>query len=375
MRVMRVLHLVGRSQRRGAELVALELAPALDRLGHVDFVRACAPGFDGTLDPQLPALTSRVAMDPRGLLAAARELRHVLRAEPVDVVLAHGGWAVQVAALARGRGGRGPSVVWQRILGLGEGIGRRGRGAWWRFVVGRVDAVVSLSSDMADEVRALGFDGPVWAIPNFRTPDRFVAVDRGRAAGALRAELQLTPSTPLLGLVGHLIEQKRPERAVAVLAEVREHELDAHLVVAGVGPLEADFVATARRAGVEDAVHLVGHRGDVEQVLGGIDLLLLTSDAEGIPGIVIEAAMTGCPVVTFPLGAVATVVDDGRTGVVLPRADTSLMADTCVTLLQDPARRAAMSRAARAGASQFTTEHAAKEYAHRLEALVAARGG
>jgi glycosyltransferase involved in cell wall biosynthesis len=320
-------------------------------------------------------LTSRVAKDPRGLQAASRELRHALRAEPVDVVLAHGGWAVQVAALARGRGGRGPSVVWQRILGLGEGIGRRGRGAWWRFVVGRVDAVVSLSSDMADEVRALGFDGPVWAIPNFRTPDRFVAVDRGRAAGALRAELQLTPSTPLLGLVGHLIEQKRPERAVAVLAEVREHELDAHLVVAGVGPLEADFVATARRAGVEDAVHLVGHRGDVEQVLGGIDLLLLTSDAEGIPGIVIEAAMTGCPVVTFPLGAVATVVDDGRTGVVLSRADTSLMADTCVTLLPDPARRGAMSRAARAGASRFTTEHAAKEYAQHLEALVAAPDG
>src|SRR5262249_24583505 len=153
---------------------------------------------------------------------------------------------------------------------------RRGRGAWWRFVVGRVDAVVSLSPDMTDEVRTLGFDGPAWVIPNFRTPDRFLAVDRPTAGAALRAELHLEPSTPLLGLVGHLIEQKRPERAIAVLAGVRPQSVDAHLVVAGVGPLEDDFAAAARAAGVDGAVHLLGHRDDVDHVLGGIDLLLLT---------------------------------------------------------------------------------------------------
>ena len=55
-------------------------------------------------------------------------------------------------------------------------------------------------------------------------------------------------------------------------------------------------------------------------MLGALDLLLVTSDAEGIPGIVIEAQMTGCPVVTYPVGAVDVVVDDGQTGVVLREA-------------------------------------------------------
>ncbi|MGH8977196.1 MAG: glycosyltransferase, partial [Acidimicrobiia bacterium] len=185
--------------------------------------------------------------------------------------------------------------------------------------------------------------------------------------------LALAPGTPVIGLVGHLIEQKRPERALEVLTRVRASGVDAHLVVAGTGPLEPEFVADARRRTLTDAVHLLGNRDDVETVLGALDLLLLTSDAEGIPGIVIEAQMTGCPVVTFPVGAVGAVVEDGETGVVVARSDTHLMADAVVKLLQEPELRHALGAEGRRRAGQFSTGRAAREYATRLEALRHAR--
>ena len=207
--------------------------------------------------------------------------------------------------------------MWQRILGFGDRVGQPGRRQWWRFVARRIDAAVVLTPEMGAELAALGFSGPVRTIANFRSPERFVAVDRVAAGRGLRAELGVEPEVRLLGLIGHLIEQKRPERALAVLQRVRAAGEPVHLVVAGTGPLRADFEAAAHARGLDQFVHLLGHRDDVEHVLGGIDILLLTSDSEGIPGIVIEATMTGCPVVTFPLGAVGTVVEDGTTGVVL----------------------------------------------------------
>ena len=69
----------------------------------------------------------------------------------------------------------------------------------------------------------------------------------------------------------------------------------------------------------------------------GVDLLLLTSEAEGIPGVAIEALMAGCPVVTVPVGSVAEVVEDGVTGVVMATADPAAMAAAVVSLLDDGA--------------------------------------
>ena len=129
----------------------------------------------------------------------------------------------------------------------------------------------------------------MWPIANFRSPERFVAVDRAAAGTRLRAELGIGPDVPLLGLVGHLIEQKRPERALAVLARVRARGD----CVTSSSPGAARSRRIRRRRATRGArrpfVHVLGHRDDVELLLGGIDLLLLTSDSEGIPGIVIEA--------------------------------------------------------------------------------------
>ena len=135
---MRVLHLVGRSQHRGAEQVALELAPELERLGIRNDVVACAPGFDGATDPALPPLAPRVHMDAVALMTQVRKLRQRLAPVRYDVVLAHGGWAVQVAVLAR-RSGH-PLVVWQRILGFTEQVGRPVRRLWWQYVARHIDA-------------------------------------------------------------------------------------------------------------------------------------------------------------------------------------------------------------------------------------------
>jgi glycosyltransferase involved in cell wall biosynthesis len=371
-RSMRILHLVARSHRRGAELVAVELAEELDRRGHRNRVVALGPATDGGHEIGMPPLADSVGLGARDLLTRVRKVRRLLAEEPFDVVLAHGGWPAQIVALAAPRSG-GPALVWQRILGFPPGVWRPGRQWWWRWVAGRFDAGVALTAALEAELRRLRFGGPVWIIPNSRRPDRFVGLDRGLAATRLRAEIGVADDVPLIGFVGHLVEQKRPDQALEVLARVLEGGHRVHLVVAGDGPLRPDLEAEARRRGLAAAVTFLGHRPDVEWVFGGVELMLLTSDAEGIPGVAIESLMAGCPVVSYPVGGVDEVVDDDVTGVLLASHDPGPMAEAVVRLLDDDATREAMSRAGRLEIDRFSASTTAETYDARLTALLSRR--
>jgi glycosyltransferase involved in cell wall biosynthesis len=368
---LRILHVVARSQRRGAELVALELADELDQRGHRNRVVALAPAFDGRRAPGLTPLGRSRGLRPPDLIAGAWRVRRLVAAEPPDIVLAHGGWPTQVVALAAGR--RGPPLVWQRILGFPDKMWRPLRRRWWSAIVRRVDAAVALTTDQGAELRRLGYRGPVWVIPNFRKPDRFRTVRRDVAGASLRADVGVPDGTPLLGFVGHLVRQKRPGRALDVLAQLKQRGCAAHLVVAGAGPLRPDLEAHARRIGVGGAVTFLGERDDVERVLGGVDLALLTSEAEGIPGVAIEAVMAGCPVVSVPVGGVAEVIEDGATGLVLETDDPAAMADAVQRLLADDETRAAMSRECRSRTDRYSASAAAAVYARRFGEALAGR--
>jgi glycosyltransferase involved in cell wall biosynthesis len=252
--------------------------------------------------------------------------------------------------------------VWQRILGLPTQTWGPARRRLWRTAARRFDGVVALTADLDAEVRRLGFDGPVRVLPNARIPARFTSVDRPAAAAALRAVAGVDDTVPLLGFVGHFVDQKQPALAVEVLAAVRRGGQPAHLVMAGDGPARPAVEARISSERVADGVTLLGHRDDPENVFAGVDLVVITSRDEGIPGVAIEAQMTGCPVVTFPVGGVAEVVDDGVTGVVLARSDIALMAAAVTDLVGDPVRRAAMGAAGAARAGRFSMAAVAPDY-------------
>ncbi|HMS88115.1 MAG TPA: glycosyltransferase family 4 protein [Acidimicrobiales bacterium] len=363
---MRILHLVGRSHHRGAELVALELAHELERFGHRSRLLAVGPGHEGGTEPDLPVLSGAARQHPVALAGAAWRLRRSLGREPADVVLAHGGAALQVAAV----GGRGLPLVHQLIMGMP--IHDRGRlwHFWWGRLLGRCAAVVSLTDALTDEVRTLGYRGPVELIANARSTARFDGLSRADEAARLRAELGLEPEVPLLGFVGHLVAQKRPDVAVEVADRLRTLGVDAHLVVVGGGPLATDVAAQVQRLDLARRVSLLGHRPDVARVLAGVDLLLLPSDSEGMPGVAIEAQMAGCPVVAFPVGGVAEVVATGESGLVLSDHDPGAMAEAVAKLLGDPERLVAMGAAARVRSEAFSMATAAERYHRVLTAAV-----
>lgn len=310
--------------------------------------------------PDLPVLVPSARIGLLTYLRSCWRIRRHLSDHPADLVLAHGGWAALVVAFAV------PSSsvrVWQRILGLPiEHWGRFRRFGWHR-VARRFDGVVALTADMESEMRELGYDGPVWLVANARDPERFVSLNRSDASALLRSQIGIGPDVPLLGFVGYLVDQKQPELAVEVLASVRCQGHPAHLVIAGEGHRRAMVERRIAELDLADHVTMLGHREDPELVFGAADIALITSRAEGVPGVAIEAHMAGCPVVSFPVGAVGDVVQDGATGAITSAPEVELMAARISDLLDHPGRLEAMGHAASATAMQFTTAHSASLYA------------
>jgi len=178
------------------------------------------------------------------------------------------------------------------------------------------------------------------------------APDRGTA----RASLGVAPDADVVLYVGRLTGIKRPDRLLDVARRVHDARPAAVVLVAGDGDLAAR--ARADAAGLDGAVRFLGWRDDLETLYAAADVVLLTSDNEGTPVSLIEAAHAGRPAVATDVGSTRYVVDDGRSGVLCP-PDAAALAGAVLDLLGDPERRAAMSAAA--------VEHAAARFGrHRL---------
>jgi glycosyltransferase involved in cell wall biosynthesis len=127
----------------------------------------------------------------------------------------------------------------------------------------------------------------------------------------------------------------------------------------GAGPLEATI-----RSGAGEDVAVLGSVPDVAPHLEWADVLILTSQTEGLPGVALEASAAAVPVIAFDVGGLSEVVVDEVTGLLVGRGDIRALTDAMDRVAGDPALLASMSRAARERMrSGYTMSHAVDRYA------------
>jgi glycosyltransferase involved in cell wall biosynthesis len=181
-------------------------------------------------------------------------------------------------------------------------------------------------------------------------PGQYVMVPPG-------VDLPTPPERPtarrLLGLpakglvvayVGRLTAIKRPERFIEVAAKLLAGRPDVISVISGEGDLLVRVQEQARPLG--QGVRFLGWRRDVENVLAAADVVVLTSDNEGMPVSLIEASLVGLPIVATRVGSTAEVVVDGVTGFLTSTNVPAILASVR-RLLDDGDLRARMGAAAR----------------------------
>ena len=161
-----------------------------------------------------------------------------------------------------------------------------------------------------------------------------------------RAEIGVVADEVLFTYTGRLVPIKRPELMLRSLARAREGGAAARVAVVGDGLLRPRLESLARSLGCAEAVDFLGYRRDLARIAAGSDAALLTSDNEGTPVALIEAAAAGRPAVATDVGGVGDIVVEGA-GLLTPPGDESAIAAAMARLVRERDLRREMGIRAR----------------------------
>jgi glycosyltransferase involved in cell wall biosynthesis len=176
--------------------------------------------------------------------------------------------------------------------------------------------------------------------------DRFVVVPSGidrerfgraRVQGKQQPDwFGCPPEALIVGSVGWLTDVKGHEYLIEAVAKLKPDFPSLHLVIIGSGDRHDALLQQSELAGLRDAVHLLGHRDDIEACLAGMDLFVLPSLNEGMGRALIEAMAAGLPVIASRVGGIPAVISHERTGLLVPPGDADALAEALRRLLDRP---------------------------------------
>jgi glycosyltransferase involved in cell wall biosynthesis len=157
---------------------------------------------------------------------------------------------------------------------------------------------------------------------------------------------------------------------VEVIRTVKEKYPQVHGLMVGDGPLKNDTVRNIQQAGLEYAFTFTGYQQDVRSFIDMSNLLMLTSDTEGMPGVVLEAAAMAKMTITSDVGGILDFLISGENGLVVSQKNVSEFADNLIQLIENPTRINQLARSASANVTNgFGVDEIAIRYLNFFKKL------
>ena len=241
-----------------------------------------------------------------------------------------------------------------------------------RFLWSRTDQVTAVAGPLADRMaNVVRFPREkIKVIPN--GVDSFRFRPEREAIELRRKELGLPTTGLLIGTVARLVPVKNHRGMLHALAVLREKGLTPMLALAGDGPLESELRNLTRELSLEGQVRFLGAIRQVERFLNALDVFVLNSLSEGMSNTVLEAMSCGLPVVATNVGGNSDLVEDDRTGYLIPQDNVEELARAIARIANDQRKREKMGIMARARIEQsFGIGKMVQNYSDMYESLYA----
>jgi len=339
MSLNRILHIDTETGWRGGQLQVFYLLRELERRGYKTFLIS-PPGSSLVKKvAELKTITQYLTRQQEWNLLALLKIYNFLKVNHIQLVHLHTGHAHTLGALAGKMAGI-PVVVTRRVdFPLAHPFF-----SYLKYNL-MVDKIIAISQGVKKVLLKGGVPkDQITVIPSGIDSQRFSNI---RKPEYLYQEFKLSPENIIIGTVAHLTDHKGHRYLIEAIPRILEVFPQARFLFVGEGELRSQLEAMNRKLGIEDKVVLTGFREDIPEILSILNLFVLPSHLEGLCTSLMDAMYMGIPIIATTAGGISEIVEDGKSGLLVPPKNPEFLAEAVIKLLEDKSRQEKFSKEGR----------------------------
>jgi glycosyltransferase involved in cell wall biosynthesis len=331
---MKILQLITRQQRRGAEIFACQLASALQAKGYeVEVVSL----FDGNGDLPFEGEIKSLQADHDKRFydwKSWKKLDKFIREFQPDIIQANASETLKFAVLSQLVFGWKGQIVYRNANQISGFLNNGLQKVWNKFLLNRVAGIASVAEASANDlIQTFQLKSkPIRVIP--------IGIDPFEIDEKSKQESNLTLPNSFLIQIGGWVPEKDPLGMIGIFEKFSSEFPDLQLVFMGSGPLEKEIIQRIGEIDLGQRIHLIPNQQNIFPILAKAKALVMPSKIEGLPGVILEAMYCQIPVIAFGVGGIPEVVKPGETGWLVLAGDSDAFSQAileCLSL-QDEAR-------------------------------------
>lgn len=354
MKVYKILHIITRSQKGGAEINTLETIKGL-----VDFGFDCdlMIGLDSDMEFAKNKINKNIfinkylirAINPIKDIVAFFVIYRLIKKEKYDIVHTHLAKAGILGRLAARLAG--VPIIIHTLHGtiFHQELNPITRGIYIileRWLAKYTDCIISVGYDLKNKYlqAGIGKEEQYKIVRSGMDLGKFYNIKNKseKDIAEMKASFGFGKRDIVVSMVASLEPRKGHEYAIDVAQKIIAKNRNIIFVFAGDGYLKGQIKEEVKSRGLEDNIKLPGFFNNIEDFFAICDVVILTSLWEGLPQVLVQAAASGRPMVSFDVEGVNEVIKDGRNGFIVPIKNIEMMAEKINFLISDLGRSRSM---------------------------------
>lgn len=324
---MKILQLIQKPQLRGAELFAAQLSEQLIQKGHEVLLVSL---FEGTATLPFSGKQSCLAANPSKRFwdwRAWKKLATVIEEFRPGLIQANAGDTLKYAVSSKLAFRWKAKLVFRNANLISAFHNSIFQKLYNSFLMRNIDGVASVSElCKTDFLKTFDF-------PNTKIATLPISVNNPNFKPELPQDVKNKLGRGhFLIHIGSFVPEKNHAGLIRIFRQIQLLYPELRLLLIGAGRLKAELEAEHKD---DSTIVFIGARGDVSSILPFAKALLLPSVIEGLPGVILEAMITGVPVVAYDVGGISEVIISGESGYLIPAHAEGMFAKAVGEIMEE----------------------------------------